>query len=1125
MVGERRIVTVLFCDVKGSTSIAEMLDPEEWAEIMNGAFRYLIEPVYRYEGTLARLMGDAILAFFGAPIAHEDDPYRGVRAGLEIIESIQPYREQVRRTYNLDLNVRIGINTGLVVVGEVGSDLRMEYTAMGDAVNVAARMEQTAEPGTVQISANTHKLVSSLFDFEPLGEIELKGKTEPVQAYRVLRARPGAVPERGIEGLHSPLVGRDRDLLTLQTCLNELMAGRGQIVSVMGEAGLGKSRLVAEARKWLHASTSGFQSPALNWYEGRSYSYDASVPYAPFISLFTSLFGIAPEDKDTGEQKYAAVRAGVAQALPGYEDELAPLFAALLGIELSGEQAERVKFLEPPQMRARIFAAVRALFEAMARTKPTVLVFEDLHWVDPTSLELLEQLMPLTDSVSLMLLALFRPIKEDPSWRFHEMASREYHHRYTPVALAPLDDNSARQLVANLLEIEDLPAKVRDLILTKAEGNPFFVEEVIRSLLDMKLVVRVNSHWRATRDIENITVPDTLAGVITARLDRLEEHTRQVAHTASVIGREFALDVLQEVHDVPQVLDDAVSSLQRRELVREKSLLPRRVYMFKHVLTQESAYSSVLLSRRRKLHRQVAECLERRQPELAYEIARHFLASGDQARALPYLTSAGDQASRANAVQEAIGYYSGALKILETVRDPSLARRAYEGLGRILMFTNPQHALQHFEAMRAYGLAQGDIPMQISALNKLAQTYMWLGRIEDLMSNLAQAEELARQYEDLHGLAENYTIRCGVCNSTGDFQNAAHYLAESTRIGEMSANEELKAFGLTHTAMTRLFMAQLDEAREKAEQALQLVEQIGHRLHESELRAFIIPNYHLQRGELDEAQRVAEQGLNLSTRIGAAYPQSLAHYTLGSVALWRGEYQPAIENFQQGVKAGEASGYPPFAIVNIAALGRAFLEVSPSLRDTTAELHQRALQMMEQGPGASAGGSAWIDIGLCALALGDIERAASLLQMGLTVPTNTSLLHRPRYQCGLAEVYLARGQLHAARELVADARQYAEEHDMPLFYPLVAFTEGRVHAPEDCEQAVHYFEQAYHLASAMLMRPLMVRACKEAAQVSSVLGNEQEAQSWRDQADRVTQQIADLLHNPEWRALYLKAER
>ena len=289
--------------------------------------------------------------------------------------------------------------------------------------------------------------------------------------------------------------------------------------------------------------------------------------------------------------------------------------ASMLGIKLTGDDLERVRYLEPMALRGRIFYSVGTLVGALASAKPLVLVFEDLHWTDPTSLELIEQLLPLTDKAPLMLLAIFRPQTQDPSWRFHEMGARDYAHRYTVVTLQPLDEDDSRQLVANLLEIEDLPEKVRALILSKAEGNPFYVEEVIRSLLDAKLVIREDSHWRATREIEKIAVPDTLAGVITARLDRLDDESKYVAQTAAVVGREFEYDVLEDVYEAPQAVNGAVSNLQRRELVREKSSLPSRVYLFKHVLTQETAYGSVLLSRRRELHGRVAECLERLAPE------------------------------------------------------------------------------------------------------------------------------------------------------------------------------------------------------------------------------------------------------------------------------------------------------------------------------------------------------------------------------------------------------------------------------------------------------------------------------------------------------------------------------
>ncbi|HET9494299.1 MAG TPA: BREX system ATP-binding domain-containing protein, partial [Chloroflexia bacterium] len=352
MAGERRIVTVLFCDVKGSTALAEMLDPEEWAAVMNGAFEKLIEPVYRYEGTLARLMGDAILAFFGAPIAHEDDPQRAVLAGLGIVEGMKEYREQIKRRYGFDLSVRVGINTGLVVVGEVGSDLRVEYTAMGDAVNLASRMEQSADPDTVSISGNKYKSVANLFHFKPLGEIEVRGKADPVAAYEVLGVREGAVRERGIEGLSSPLVGREREMAALRSALEDVAAGLGRVVLVVGEAGLGKSRLVAELKRTPEAAS-------LAWYEGRSLSYETTTPYAPFAQLFGSMFELDSGEGDA--EQYANVLAGVEEAMPGQGEAMAPLVATLLGIKLQGDTLERVRYLEPPMLRGRIFHAVYAL--------------------------------------------------------------------------------------------------------------------------------------------------------------------------------------------------------------------------------------------------------------------------------------------------------------------------------------------------------------------------------------------------------------------------------------------------------------------------------------------------------------------------------------------------------------------------------------------------------------------------------------------------------------------------------------------------------------------------------------------------------------------------------------------
>lgn len=983
MAGERRIVTVLFCDVKGSTAIAEQLDPEEWAEIMNGVFQFLIEPVYRYEGTLARLMGDAILAFFGAPIAHEDDPQRAVLAGLGILEGIRPYREKIKRERGFDFDVRVGINTGLVVVGEVGSDLRVEYTAMGDAVNLASRMEQAAEPGTVLISANTHKSVSNLFDFEYLGGIEVKGKAEPVEAYRVLGEREGAVPTRGIEGLSSPLVGRERELGMLASRMTELMAGRGQVVSIMGEAGLGKSRLVAELRKWAGATP-------VRWYEGRSLSYETTTPYAPFVDLFGSVFSVKGEDSDA--DKYEKVKSTIASVIPGHEDSVAPFFAALLGVKLSGEPENMVKYLEPPALRGRIFHMVPAFVEALALKEPVALLFEDLHWVDPTSLELIEALLPITERAMLMVLAIFRPQAQEPSWRFHELGTGRYADRYTSIALEPLDEAKSRELVANLLEIEDLPEKVRALILRKAEGNPFFVEEVIRSLLDARLVVREGDRWRATREIENIAVPDTLAGVITARLDRLDDEAKHVAQTASVIGRDFWYNVLNDVYEAPQVLDTSLAGLQRRELVREKSRTPGRVYTFKHVLTQETAYSSVLLSKRRELHRKVGECIERVAPERVNELARHFLEARDEARALPYLIAAGDSAASSASREEAVGYYRKAIDIMQRIVDIPMARRAYEGLAKALEYSmDIPGELQTYQEMVRYAEEHGDVPMKVSALNKTSYvTAFMLGRLDAAEAQLNDAERIAAENDDEEGLAEMFTVRCGICTSTADFKNAEHYLSEAVRVGRKLEQERTVAFGLSHKSNTLMFMTEFDQGWETAQASLRYAEEVGDMERKAETMSNSMAIYHLvKEADFAASRRVGEEGFDLGIKIGLMFPPPIGAFVQGLGAQLQGEYERAISWYERGIELTRPiQSFASFMVaMQLAPLGATYLEISPRLAGKAKEYLDEALEIVSTPYGSSAGGGVWPDLGFSALTRGDIEKAREYFNNGLTMPS------------------------------------------------------------------------------------------------------------------------------------------
>ncbi len=548
MEGERRIVTILFSDVKGSTALAESLDPEDWTGIMNRAFEHLITPIYRYEGTVARLMGDAILAFFGAPIAHEDDPQRAILAGLEIVGAMQGFREEIRRQYGLDFNVRVGINTGLVVVGAVGSDLRMEYTAMGDAINLAARMEQTALPGTVQIAHDTYRLVAPAFEVEDLGGVEVKGKAEPVRAYRVLGRKAAPRQLRGVAGLSSPLVGRSQELAALMQALDGALAGRGGIVGITGEAGLGKSRLVAEAKEMSFARAAG---RPLTWVEARSLSYSTTMAHHLSIDVLRGLTGLSPDMPD--EEARAILRRAVVERLGDAAAEVYPFFGHLLGLKLEDEDVAAVKYLDGPALQARYVAAFKRYLHALARTGPVVIVCEDIHWADPSSVELGLQILSVAATAPVVAILVSRVEPSAPGWRlFTEMPSLP---GVTALRLnlAPLSGSESAQLVGNLLAAQgqvgaaSLPEPVRQLILAKTEGNPFFVEEVLRMLIDRGQLVRRDDRWLLTQDIQMLDIPDTLQGVLAARIDRLPEEARYVLQIASVIGRKFYVNILAAV--------------------------------------------------------------------------------------------------------------------------------------------------------------------------------------------------------------------------------------------------------------------------------------------------------------------------------------------------------------------------------------------------------------------------------------------------------------------------------------------------------------------------------------------------------------------------------------------------
>jgi serine phosphatase RsbU (regulator of sigma subunit)/class 3 adenylate cyclase len=679
LAGERRIVTILFVDVVGSTKLTDQLDIETWTTIMNGAFDLVTPAIYQYEGTIARLLGDSLVAFFGAPVAHEDDPVRAVSAALDCLEPINDFARQVKEYHGIDFAMRFCLNTGPVIIGPVGDDLRYVYTSSSGEVNLAARLKFAAPPMTVIISENTFRFVEPLFDLDPLDNVEVKVRLEPVRAFQVLsrKTTPGTL--RGLVGLESPMIGRDKELKDLLELCDYVQSGLGRAVLVTGEPGLGKSRLITE---WQNAITITPRTPSPQWAEGHCLSYGQNMAYHLVLDLLRSLLGV-PEGASEDEIN-KSFQALIIDLFGDLESQSAlDVYAHLghlLSIELDGEALERVRLLDPQAMQTRYSTAMSALLTSLASNRPLILVFEDLHWADPSSTELISRLLPLVFNTPILFCLVSRPDLDSPGWKLITSAREILGGSLTEVSLNTLSDTDSRDLVANLLEIEALPGNIRELILQKSEGNPFFVEEVVRMLIDQRAITRQGDKWLAEKDIENITIPDNLQGLLMARIDRLSEESKWTLRVASVVGRQFPVKVLQQVltDDQPvaaSAMDKTMRSLSNLEsagLIRLVQIEPDIEYLFRHTLVQDAAYDSLLFADRKKLHLMVGETVEQIYPdrldsrELAPRLGQHFSAAGDDNRALKYFTLAGNAALDSYSNPEAEKHFLHALNLPTT---------------------------------------------------------------------------------------------------------------------------------------------------------------------------------------------------------------------------------------------------------------------------------------------------------------------------------------------------------------------------------------------------------------------------------------------------------------------------
>ena len=571
---ERKLVTVVFADLTGFTALSERLDPEEVVGLANDVLKQLAEAVYQHEGYIDKFAGDSVMAVFGAPISHEDDSERALRSALAMRDRIEQQGRSWEERLGQPLELHIGINTGTVVAGPVGSDLRLNYTVMGDTVNVASRLQDMARPGQILVSRDTYRQTREAFTFAPVGLVSVKGKQAPVDVFALERAKLHPGKARGLQDLAPSFVGRDDAVEQLRAAKEETRAGRGRLVVVTGEAGIGKSRLLAEWQSQLG-------DDAL-WLEGRAFPHTTGPVYGPFLDLFRRYSGIRDEDSEVAAR--SRLHEAVERVFPG-DLEAHAVFADLLSLRLSEDEQTLLGNLPQETRRGRLFARISDVFARARPERPIWLVLEDLHWADQTSIDLIESLIALTERVPLVIVAVYRSDPDTLPRTQRLVGDARPAGRTTRIALSPLPETSSLEMVRQLLGTQDVPEPVLTLIHQKAEGNPFFVEEVIRTLIDRRALVRTDGvghvgRWQATPLIASMAVPDNLRGLLMARLDHLPDETKWVAQQAAVIGRIFLYRILLRMAERTGGIEADLSHLEREACTLERTRLPEdRVHL------------------------------------------------------------------------------------------------------------------------------------------------------------------------------------------------------------------------------------------------------------------------------------------------------------------------------------------------------------------------------------------------------------------------------------------------------------------------------------------------------------------------------------------------------------------
>ena len=846
--GERKHVTVLFSDLTGYTAMSEKLDPEEVKEITSRIFGEISKIVTTYDGFIEKYAGDAVMAIFGAPQAHEDDPIRSLKAAREIHERVEAFSQEVENRIGQPLSMHTGINTGLVVTGEVDLE-RGTHGIAGDTINVASRLSNLAKPGEILIDADTCRQVEGYFTCELSKTTTVKGKADSIRIYKVLSQRDKPVTIHRLSGLRAELVGRKMELAELSEAVENLREEKGKIFSICGDAGTGKSRLVEEFKATLNFDE-------IQWFEGHAYAYAQNTPYFPMTDLLNRVFQI--EESDPPATMKEKIETEIAD-LVGKRGDVLPYVGSLCGLDYP-----EVEDVSPEFWKSSLHEAIKSILTALAQRAPTVFFLEDLHWADPSFVELLRHVC-LEIRQPAIVLCVYRPTFN--LFASHQLSSISK--IYREIRVKDLSSTEAQSMLESLLKSETIPTDLQRLVHDRAEGNPFYLEELVNSLIESETLIRDNGNWELTKPISKSEISSTIHGIITGRLDRLDKEMKRVLQEASVIGRVFLHDILKRITDLKDLCEQYVSGLEQLDLIRMRSRKPELEYIFKHALTQEVVYNGLLKKERREIHERIGHVMEElfhdRLSEFYEPLAFHYRQGYSAKKAVDYLIKSGVKSLNRFSLDEAHQYYQQAYNLLSS----------------------------------KLGKTEDDKNLFFDLLEKWALVYYYYGAFRDLITLFRTHEATAESLEDKARRGMFYAWLGMALWATGKSQDSYNYLQKALMLGKEAADLRVIGYAYTWLPNSCMELGLMDEGIAHGQRAKEIANQLSHEQYLYFKSRGDLGLLYYARGECGKALEAGKEMIEYGENHFNIRSQAMGHAVQGWGYLVSGDFESAINSLRR----------------------------------------------------------------------------------------------------------------------------------------------------------------------------------------------------------------------------------